>query len=265
MNSYEKYQIAKEKNNSILCVGLDTDINKLPGGLLKDAEGMLEFNRQIIEATKDLVCSFKINFAFYETLGAAGFEILNKTIEIIPDNIFIIADAKRGDIGNTSKSYADSCFNYFKADAITVHPYMGIDSVSPFLSFKDKFVFLLALTSNPGSNDFQQLICDGKPLFQHTIEKSAEWAGKDNLGYVVGATHPDDLIKIRQIIPDRLLLIPGVGTQGGDTEAILKANNNADAIINVSRDIIYASSGTDFAEKARERAIFYNGKLRIEN
>jgi orotidine-5'-phosphate decarboxylase len=257
MNSYNKLLNIQKKNKSILCVGLDTDINKLPTPLLRDSRGMLDFNKSIIEATKDLVSAYKINFAFYEQYGIEGFEVLKKTIDYIPHEILIIADAKRADIGNTSLAYARSCFDYFKADAITVNPYMGFDSVEPFLQYKDKMVFLLALTSNPGSNDFQRLISDGKPLYRYVFEKSLGWSNHENLGYVVGATHPEELAQLRELAPNNVFLIPGVGAQGGDVPEVLKANRNCPAIINVSRGIIYASKDNDFAEKAREKAIFY--------
>jgi orotidine-5'-phosphate decarboxylase len=262
MNSFTKLTEITKKNSSLLCVGLDTDIKKIPAHLGNDIDNLFVFNREIIEATKDLVCSYKINFAFYEQYGAKGFDILKKTIDAIPEDIFIIADAKRGDIGNTSSAYARSCFEYFRADSITVNPYMGFDSVKPFLEFEDKFVFLLALTSNPGSNDFQRLVSEGKPLYKHVIEKSQSWASHENLGFVVGATHPSELEEVRDMAKENVLLIPGVGTQGGDVEAVLKANRGGHAVINVSRAVIYASGGTDFAEKAREKAVKYSLELR---
>lgn len=251
MNAYEKFLKIRAKNNSILCVGLDTSIDKLPVIFNSNVGSMLAFNKEIINATKDLVCAFKINFAFYEQYGIEGMEVLEKTIALIPDDIFIIADAKRGDIGNTSKAYAKSVFEYFGADSITVNPYMGRDSVEPFLDYTEKFVFLLALTSNPGSNDFQRLEDSGKPVYFHVISKSSKWSGVEQLGYVCGATHPSELKDIRELIPENLLLIPGIGAQGGDVDAVLEANSSGPAIINSSRAIIYASNGKDFAEKAR--------------
>ncbi|MDA3844318.1 MAG: orotidine-5'-phosphate decarboxylase [Candidatus Kapabacteria bacterium] len=261
MNTYKKLEAATKKNNSILCCGLDSDVNKIPEFLGRDLDGILEFNRLIIEATKDLVNSYKINFAFYEQYGTEGFDILKKTFEFIPDDIVTIADAKRGDIGNTSKSYAKSCFEYFNADSITVNPYMGYDSYAPFLEYEDKMVFLLALTSNPGSADFQRLIADGKPIYRHVFEKTMARTDDAQLGYVVGATHPDELADLRAIAPKRVLLIPGVGAQGGDVESVIKANTGGPCVINASRGIIYASAGKDFAEKAREKTEFFRAQF----
>lgn len=263
MNFYDKYLEARERNSSVLCVGLDTDINKLPDGLEKSIHGMIEFNGGIIEATSQLVCAYKINFAFYERYGAEGFEILKYTLEGIPEELPILADAKRGDIGNTSRAYAEAVFDYFGADAVTVNPYMGRDSVQPFLEFQDKFVFVLALTSNPGSEDFQRLESAGKPLYAHVVEKSMEWGDRSNLGYVIGASRPKEIEKLRGIAQDNIFLIPGIGAQGGDIESVTQANGNAPAIINVSRSIIYASSGSDFAEKAGEKAQFYRESLNL--
>lgn len=257
MKSYNKFINIKQKNNSLLAVGLDTDINLLPISIPKTFDGMLEFNRRIIEATKDLVCAYKINFAFYEQFGLDGIEVLKKTFELIPEEIFTIADAKRGDIGNTSKSYAKSVFDYFNADSITVNPYMGNDSVSPFLDYTDKFVFLLAITSNPSSMDFQRLYSDNIPVYQHVINKSSQWADETNLGYVVGATHPEELKTIRNSKPNRVFLIPGVGAQGADSKATIAANNNGLAIINASRAVIYASKEADFDCKARDMAEYF--------
>jgi len=263
MKSYDKLNNSIEKSGSILCVGLDADIDKLPLGVERNLEGLLSFNREIISACAISASSFKINFAFYEQYGVNGFDVLLKTIEEIPKDKFIIADAKRGDIGNTSKAYAKSAFDFFNADSITVSPYMGSDSIIPFLEYKDKMVFILALTSNPGSADFQRLVSDGEPLYKHVIKKSISFGSTDSIGFVVGATHPEELEDIRQMIPENYLLIPGVGTQGGDIEAIIKANNNCPAIINVSRDVIYSSSGENYAEKASEKAEFY--KKRFSN
>lgn len=262
MNSYNKLQAITKENDSILCVGLDTDINKIPDHLGKDLKAILDFNIQIIEATKSLVSSYKINFAFYEQYGVEGVEILKKTFEHIPENIFTIADAKRGDIGNTSKSYAKSCFDYFGADSITVNPYMGYDSISPFLEYQDKVVFLLGLTSNPGSADFQRLSTDAGPLYKRVFRKSMEWAGHENLGFVVGATHPEELEELRDIAKENILLIPGIGAQGGDIEATIKANGGGPAVINASRGVIYASAGKDFADKAAEKAEFYKNSFK---
>jgi len=262
MTSYEKLINAQKINSSMLCVGLDPDINKLPVSYNKRPEEILRFNQAIIEATKDIACCYKINFAFFEQYGITGYEILKKTFEAIPDWLFTIADAKRGDIGNTSAAYANSVLDYFKADSITVSPYMGKDSVTPFLNFQKKMVFILALTSNEGSGDFQRLISDGQPVYSHVVNKSKSWGGKSQIGYVVGATHPDELKVIRKLIPENCLLIPGIGAQGGDIEATIKANDRGPAIINVSRAIIYASNGDDFAEKAREKALEYREMMK---
>jgi orotidine-5'-phosphate decarboxylase len=256
--TYNKILNAQQQNKTKLCVGLDTDMNKIPEFLKRTSNGMLEFNKAIIEKTYDVVCAYKLNFAFYEQYGIEGMEVIRATIDHIPSGIPIIADCKREDIGNTSISYAHACFDYFKCDAVTVSPYMGKDSIQPFFSYSNKLVLVLALTSNPGSADFQRLISEGKPIYRHVIEKTSKWAEKENLGYVVGATHPQDLSEIRDDVPDRMLLIPGIGAQGGSVEETLHANGNGPAMINVSRDIIYASHHEDFAAKAREKAITYN-------
>jgi orotidine-5'-phosphate decarboxylase len=257
MNAFKKFEEIREKNNSILCVGLDSEIEKLPIKFKRDVASLFDFNRVIIDATKDLVCAYKINFAFYEQYGIEGFEVLKKTFEYIPEDIFTIADAKRGDIGNTSKAYAKSCFEYFGADSITVSPYMGQDSVQPFLDYNDKMVFILALTSNKGSMDFQRLVADEKPIFKHIVDKSMTWANHENIGYVVGATHPNVLKELRDSIPNNCFLIPGIGAQGGSIEDTIKANSNGPAIINVSRSIIFASDALDFELSVREKALYY--------
>ena len=261
MNSYDKLNNSLKEAGSMLCVGLDTDILKLPEGISKNIDGIIEFNRIIIEHTSDITAAYKINYAFYEQYGHDGFIAIDKTMSFIPGNKFVIADAKRGDIGNTSKSYAKACFETFSSDAITVSPYMGSDSVKPFLEYTDKMVFLLALTSNPGSNDFQRLISDNKPVYQHVITTSSKWSDYKKLGFVVGATHPDELKQIRNIVPKNPLLIPGVGTQGGDIDGVINANQNAPALVNVSRDVIYASAEIGFEKKVREKAEFYKSKL----
>ena len=257
MNSFNKLSQLQADKSSLLCVGLDSDINKLPAHFPKEINSLLKFNMEIISSTEKYASAFKINFAFYEQYGSEGFDILKKTIDFIGKRNFIIADSKRGDIGNTSAAYAASCFDYFGADAITVAPYMGFDSVEPFLRYKDKLTFVLALTSNPGSSDFQRLEFEGKPLYKHVIEKCLEWGDTDNLGFVSGATHPVDIKGIRDIAPDHFLLIPGVGTQGANIKELIEANGSRPCTINVSRDIIYAGNGTDFAEKAAERAKYY--------
>lgn len=245
---------------SYLCVGLDTDIRKIPSHLLNEADPVFAFNKQIIDATVDYCVSYKPNIAFYEAMGGKGWESLQKTMEYIPDSHFTIADAKRGDIGNTSGLYARTFFDPSSSgldfDSVTVAPYMGSDSVLPFLEFEDKWVILLALTSNSGGSDFQRIESDGKPLYEHVLRKSQEWAGADRMMYVVGATQAKDLAHIRTIVPEHFLLVPGVGAQGGNLEEVSKygMNSHCGLLINASRSIIYAGNGTDFAKKAEEEA-----------
>ena len=252
------------KKNSFLCIGLDTDIQKIPKHLLKFEDPIFEFNKQIIEATHDLCVAYKPNLAFYESLGSEGLKSLEKTIEIIPNDIFTIADAKRGDIGNTSTLYARAFFEKMNFDSVTVAPYMGKDSISPFLGFEDKWVIVLALTSNEGSNDFQQLTTGGfkMPLYEVVMKKCMEWGTDENMMFVVGATRANDFENVRRIAPNHFFLVPGVGAQGGDLKSIAEIGMNADCglLINSSRQIIYASNGENFAEKAREEAL----KLQIE-
>lgn len=257
MNKKELIQQIKKKQ-SFLCVGLDADINKIPKHLLKYADPIFEFNKQIIDATKDLCVAYKPNIAFYEAYGIKGWESLQKTIEYIPSDIFTIADAKRGDIGNTSKMYAQAFFETMNFDSITVAPYMGEDSVTPFLEFKNKWVILLALTSNKGADDFQffESRQEGK-LFQKVLRKSQEWGTDENLMYVVGATRPEMFKEIREISPDNFLLVPGVGAQGGELSEVCKYGMNKDVglLINSSRGIIYAGNEENFALKSREEAM----------
>lgn len=242
---------------SYLCVGLDPDIDRLPKCMLDYEDPVFEFNRAIIEATKDFCVAYKPNLAFYEALGTKGWESLEKTMEVIPEDKFTIADAKRGDIGNTSRLYAQTFFDRYNFDAVTVAPYMGEDSVKPFLSFRGKWVILLALTSNAGAADFQMLETkEGNYLYQDVLEKSRSWGGDDQIMYVVGATKPEALAKIRKMVPDHFLLVPGIGAQGGDLKEISLSglNNDCGLLVNASRSIIYASSGTDFAEAAGQEA-----------
>jgi orotidine-5'-phosphate decarboxylase len=255
------------KKKSFLCIGLDSDIEKIPSDLLKFEDPIFEFNKQIIDATHDLVIAYKPNTAFYEASGAKGWETLHKTAEYIKLNfpdIFLIADAKRGDIGNTSKMYAKAFFETMPFDAITVAPYMGNDSVLPFLDFKNKFVILLSLTSNSGADDFQFIknSRNSNFLYEDVIETSKNWGNNENLMYVVGATKAKRIEEIRKIIPDNFLLIPGVGAQGGCLSEVIEygMNKYCGLIVNSSREIIYASNGKDFAIKAREKA----KKMQIE-
>lgn len=262
---YEQIQAKK----SYLCVGLDTDLNRIPKHLHAYDDPIFEFNKAIIDATHDLCVSYKPNTAFYEAMGAKGWEALQKTSDYItenfPGNHLIIADAKRGDIGNTSRLYARALFEELEADAVTVAPYMGIDSVQPFLEFDDKWVILLALTSNKGSADFQFFHNGKMPLFEHVMRTSMTWGTPDNLMFVVGATHPEKIQEIRAIAPDHFLLVPGVGAQGGDLAGISKygLNEYCGLLISSSRGIIYAGEGEDFAEKAREAALELQQEMAI--
>jgi len=256
VNRLELFEQIKKKK-SYLCVGLDTDINKVPSHLLKTEDPVFEFNKQIIDATNEYSVAYKPNIAFYEAMGPKGWESLRKTLDYIPKDCFTIADAKRGDIGNTSSLYAKAYFQQMNFDSITVAPYMGEDSVKPFLEFHDKWVILLVHTSNPGSADFQQLETrDGKYFYEEVIFASQRWATADQIMYVVGATKADKIGTIRALAPDHFFLVPGVGAQGGDLEAVSKAGMNAQCglLVNSSRAIIYASSGEDFAEAARKEA-----------
>jgi orotidine-5'-phosphate decarboxylase len=264
MNFLEKIINAENKYNSLLCIGLDTDINKLPDCVKSFPNPILEFNSRIIEKTKDLVSAYKINIAFYESKGKTGWDTLEKTLELIPKDILTIADAKRGDIGNTSELYARTFFENMSFDSITVNPYLGYDSIQPFLNYKNKGVFVLALTSNKGSQDFQYLNIDGIPLYEKVVEKVNEWNANSNCAIVVGATHPDELKKLRAKAPDLPFLIPGIGAQGGDLELTVKYGCNKNkqlALINVSRGIIYSSLKNDFDIKAEEAALKYNEQI----
>jgi orotidine-5'-phosphate decarboxylase len=242
---------------SYLCVGLDSDITKIPQHLLQHEDPVFEFNKAIIDATKDLCVSYKINTAFYESNGLKGWQSMEKTLNYIPKDIFTIADAKRGDIGNTSTQYAKAFFNAMNFDSITVAPYMGKDSVKPFLDFENKWTIVLGLTSNEGAYDFQYLMNDEKELFKHVIKKVSSWGTDENLMFVIGATKTAQLKEVREIIPNHFLLVPGVGAQGGSLEEVSKIGMNADVglLVNASRQIIFASNGEDFAEKAREEAL----------
>lgn len=247
-----------QQKKSCLCVGLDTDINRLPKHLLQKKDPIFEFNKRIIDATKDLCVAYKPNIAFYEALGAKGWESLAKTLDYIPETHFTIADAKRGDIGNTSSLYARAFFDTLNFDAVTVAPYMGEDSVKPFLEFKDKWVILLALTSNKGSQNFQFTTQEnGQPLYEKVMRTAMTWGNAENLMFVVGATHPEKFTEIRRIAPDNFLLVPGIGAQGGDLEGVLKygSNDMGGLLINSSRGIIYAGKGIGFAGKSQLAAL----------
>lgn len=245
-----------QKNDELkfVCVGLDTDLKKIPAHLFTESEPILEFNKSIIEATKDFAAAYKINFAFYEALGNKGIELIEKTLELIPDDVLTIADAKRGDIGNTSEMYAKSVFEYFGFDSITLNPYMGKDSIQPFLNFKDKLNFILALTSNQGSIDFEkQVLIDGTFLYQKVISSVTKWNEDKNCGIVFGATNLEELKSNISSFGDLSILLPGVGAQGGSFEDVLKVFQNQDRknfIVNVSRAIIYLSSDKEFSQLA---------------
>jgi orotidine-5'-phosphate decarboxylase len=255
---------------SFLCVGLDTDINKIPKHLLKFDDPVFEFNKQIVDATKDLCISYKINTAFYESRGLKGWESLIKTFNYLPKDIFSIADAKRGDIGNTSTMYAQAFFDVNSSgmsfDAVTVAPYMGSDSVKPFLAFADKWTILLALTSNESCKNFQLLKNENGYLYEQVIRQSAEWANDSQLMYVVGATRGQAFEDIRKIAPDHFLLVPGVGEQGGSLADVCKYGMNADCglIVNSSRGIIYAGADKNFAEAARKEALKIQQQMEVE-
>lgn len=244
---------AIHQKKSFLCIGLDTDLSLIPSHLLSTEDPVFQFNKEIIDATLDYCVSYKINTAFYEAQGVNGWLSMQKTFDYIPRSHFVIADAKRGDIGNTSNQYAKAFFDTLNSDAITVAPYMGEDSVAPFLTHLNKWVILLALTSNEGARDFQYFeVNENLPLYKKVISHSMEWGSDQNMMYVVGATKSSQLKEIRELIPNHFLLIPGIGAQGGSLEDVVKNGMNAEVglLVNSSRGIIYASSGQDFAEKA---------------
>jgi len=251
-----------QRKKSFLCVGLDTDVNKIPEHLFDESEDpIFEFNKAIIDATADLCVAYKPNLAFYESLGLEGWEVLERTVDYIRDNYpdqFIIADAKRGDIGNTSAMYARTFFGNMEFDSVTVAPYMGEDSITPFLTYEGKWVTLLALTSNKGAFDFQftKDVETGERLFEKVLRTSLEWGTDENMMYVVGATKAEMLTDIRAIVPEHFLLVPGVGAQGGSLEEVAKygLNSTCGLLVNSSRQIIYASSEVDFAKAARLEA-----------
>jgi len=265
--NYQDILASIAMKQSILCVGLDPDINKLPISYTRDVKGVITFCKDIIRSTQDICVAYKPNLAFFESLGPKGWEALEEVFDVIPKNIFTIADAKRGDIGNTSKMYATSLFEYFGFDAITVAPYMGEDSIRPFLEFDVKWTIVLGLTSNSGSIDFQRLkLENGKSLYQEVLTKVSTWGTKDNLMFVVGATHSQDFNEVRQIVPDHFLLVPGVGAQGGNMEEVIKygkGTKNTALFVNASRNILYASQDEDCMEKAREEVIKLNREYQI--
>jgi len=258
MTFYDKLRSIQRKNKSLLCIGLDPDIRKLPGGLKRHRDPVYEFNRAIIAATSDLVCAYKLNLAFYESLGEKGWQCIHKTLACIPRGIVTIGDAKRGDIGNSSEMYARALLDDFGFTASTVSPYMGRDSLEPFIKDRRRGAFVLALTSNPGAADFQYLKVGRRPLYEHVIEKVGDWNTQSNCGLVIGATRPKEMKRARELAPGMPFLIPGIGAQGGDLELTVRYGCDAHgemAVINASRGLIYASSGKDFAHAARAAAL----------
>ena len=256
MNFIDKLTNATRKNKSLLCVGLDPDPELIPANV-----GVFEFNKAIIDATSDLVCAYKLNLAFYEALDDAGLDALKRTIKYIPNDIPVIGDAKRGDIGNTAKAYAKAIFSNLNFDAATVNPYLGFDSMAPFIQYANKGVFILCRTSNAGALDFQSLLCQVEsgyhPLFEIVALKASQWNTHGNIGLVIGATYPEELRLIRNSHPDMPLLIPGIGAQGGELASTVRYGVNSKgekAIISSSRQIIYASREKDFAQAARHIA-----------
>ncbi len=265
MNAQEKLKNRIDKGYHI-CVGLDSDVNKIPDHLKSKENPILEFNKAVINATKEFAATYKINFAFYENWGIEGFTTLEETISLIPNDILIIADAKRGDIGNTSKKYAESVFDYFKCDSVTLHPYMGYDSVEPFLSYEDKISFILGLTSNSSSKNFEkQRLENGRFLYQEVISKTNEWNEKNNCGLVFGATNIEELQSNILSFNDMPILLPGVGAQGGSLEEVVKTfnlHNKTNYIINVSRGLIYVDSSENFELAIKEKIIDFNTTIK---
>lgn len=252
-----------KRKKSVLCVGLDTDLKKVPVHLFAEEDPVFAFNKAIIDATKDYTVAYKINTAFYEAQGLKGWESMQKTLEYIPKDIFSIADAKRGDIGNTAEQYAHTFFKTYPFDSVTVAPYMGKDSVQPFMQFDGHWAIVLGLTSNAGSADFQLQPSGDELMYEKVLKTVASWGTPDNLMFVIGATRKEQLQHVRQMLPDHFFLIPGVGAQGGDVPTVCENALNKDGgiLINVSRAVIFASSGEDFAVKAGEAAKDYQQQM----
>jgi orotidine-5'-phosphate decarboxylase len=266
MNFKEKLHNITHNNDSLLCVGLDVDEEKMPKFLFETSKDpFFEFNKSIIDSTKDLVCAYKLNMAFYEVFGTEGIELLKKTIRYIPKDVVVILDGKRNDIGNTARKYAQTLFETLHADAVTINPYLGKDGVAPFLEYKDKCSFILCRTSNTSAGDFQDLVISKTPLYQVVAKKIKEWNVHSNCGAVVGATYSNELQIIRGVLGEDIpLLLPGIGKQGGDVEKTVKYGTNSKgemAIINSSRGIIFAGNDKDFAKKAREEALSLRNKI----
>ncbi|MFC1539619.1 orotidine-5'-phosphate decarboxylase [Candidatus Latescibacterota bacterium] len=253
MSFIDKITYAAEKAESLVCVGLDTDPKKIPSVITAEGDSVFEFNGEIIDATKDYVCAYKPNSAFYEAEGAKGIESLRKTCEVIPSDIPVILDVKRGDISNTALKYADFAYDLIGADAVTVNPYMGFDAVRPFIR-PDKCVFVLCLTSNESASDFQLLDTGSGLLYEKIAQAAVEWAKEGEIGLVVGATKPENMRRIRDIVGNMPILVPGIGVQGGDCEAVIRecGGKSGFTIINSSRGILYASDGADFADAAKQ-------------
>lgn len=255
MYQIQKLKSIQAKNNSMISLGLDLDAKKMPADYVGSIKKMFDYVNRVIDATSDKVCAYKPNIAFYERFGADGWSLLKQIVNRIPEDIPVIVDCKRGDIGNTASHYAAAMYEWLDADWVTLNPYMGYDSLRPFIEYKEKGVFILCLTSNTGSKDFQHLMSDGAPLYRHVAEKVKFWDKDHNCGLVVGATQPDELQEIRSAAADMPILIPGVGAQGGDLETAAyngTANFTKPALINVSRSVLYASADLDFAQRARE-------------
>lgn len=252
-----------KRKKSVLCVGLDTDLKKVPAHLFAEEDPVFAFNKAIIDATKDYTVAYKINTAFYEAQGLKGWESMQKTLEYIPKDIFSIADAKRGDIGNTAEQYAHTFFKTYPFDSVTVAPYMGKDSVQPFMQFDGHWAIVLGLTSNAGSADFQLQPSGEELMYERVLKTVASWGTPENLMFVIGATRKEQLQHVRQMLPDHFFLIPGVGAQGGDVPTVCENALNKDGgiLINVSRAVIFASSGEDFAVKAGEAAKDYQQQM----
>jgi orotidine-5'-phosphate decarboxylase len=262
--SFRKLSASIDKRSSNLCIGLDPSIDRVPEFLFEYENAVLEFNTRIIEATQDIACAYKLNTAFYESLGEKGWSTFGETVARIPDDIYVIADCKRSDIGNSAKHYAQAFFDYFGVDSVTVNSYMGYDSVEPFLNYREKDVFVLVVTSNVGAADFQLRKIDGKRFYELVLEKIIEWNKDGNIGAVVGATKLEQLAQIRECYPQLPLLVPGIGAQGGSAENVAEiiSGSGAPVIVNVSRDIIFAGYDENFADKVREKAFYYSTLLK---
>ncbi len=265
MNFKERFQQITQNQNSLLCVGLDPDIQRLPESIKSDPDPLFKFCAEIIESTKHVAAAFKPNFAFFEAHGSKGLAALEKIVALIPDNTIKLADAKRADIGSTSEMYARAIFEHLGFDAVTVNPYLGSDAVEPFLQWPEKGAIILGITSNPGSKDFQHLQVDSEPVYKTVIRQVTEnWNSKNNCGLVVGATHPRELAEVRKLAPEIPFLIPGIGAQGGDLQqSVLNGTDESGglALFNSSRGIIYKSGGRDFAEAAGQEAELLNKQI----